>query len=125
MSKENNVAPQHTPEPWRISSSETHSAKWLVVEVKDDSWDGGYREIAQVESYSLNTQSPPLWEDRPNAAEIKANARLIAAAPRLLEACQQQLSALNGKAYDFNKMLAAQRALEAAVASATETEVAA
>lgn len=125
MDKENNVAPQHTPEPWRISSSETHSAKWLVVEVKDDSWDGGYREIARVESYSLNSQSPPVWEDKPNTAEIKANARLIAAAPRLLEACQKQLRALNGHPYDFTAMLAAHRALEFAVFEATESEVAA
>lgn len=55
------------------------------------------------------------WKGTADPADIRAVMRLIAAAPALLKACQGMQKSLDGSPTDFAGMLAAHRALDAAV----------
>jgi hypothetical protein len=81
---------EHTPGPWTVNGTAIESAEFPVAYVQDD-------------------------RDVP-VGDWKANARLIAAAPEMYAAIKQQLQSLDGRVGDFQGMLAAHRALDAAIA---------
>ncbi len=89
----------HTPGPW----SYTDDRRGIYEIIHDGDM------LAQV------------WRVRPGCdgdLPAEANARLMAAAPELLAACKQMVRSLNGSPNDFRGMLAAHRALDAAIAKA-------
>ena len=91
---------EHTPGAWEFTRHEDE--------------DGGIY-------FSAPLNAPGFASDMVTVHQ-EANAKLIAAAPDLLEACQHQLAALDARPYNFSQMLAAHRALQAAVTKAKGEE---
>jgi hypothetical protein len=98
---------KHSPGPW-VNMGMSGSGLTERFDVEHRSESSSYH-ICTIEVLN-NTR-----EARERA---EANARLIAAAPDLLAACRQMVASLNGSAFDTMGMLAAHRALDAAIAKA-------
>jgi hypothetical protein len=101
-----------TPGPWHLEVYDDVDRK-LRKQQRQKNADGL--------STCVDFGDPPNDDDAPHqycivrGRDCEDNARLIAAAPDLLAACKQMQASLNGNPGDFANMLAAHRAIDAAV----------
>ena len=72
-----------TPGEWKVDVAET-TARWHVIYVDDEDWDGGKREIAEITDV-FEVREHGKWVRTDDADKAEANVRLLRASPELYE----------------------------------------